>query len=1247
MQLITSQSQIDFTQQGVEGSFDVLRFSSNQYGLGEAFEFEIEALSTVDLTQHAYIVNNLPSTLRWMIDEENNWFEIIGFIDSYERTENTVNQAGQYHYTLKFFSPWLQGLYRTTCQAWTNETVLDIIREKLEHHELGGYNIVFNCYRQHEPLPSVIQYNETDKDFLTRLLQRHGLFFYSIVYKGNPQLIISDDSRLLGDYGAPTELDFYDGDGFTYQKPLVFGLQSRATNLSVDVYLNDYNPDDVDADLHVHAHTQAGINGFGERHYHTIPYYNRENGEQLAKQIMASIDVERYQVSIQTTCRNLVPGQLLTINGHPIHSFNTTYRVIRIQHQMNQAPELSRNNKTALRYENNVTLIPAKQLFHLPIDAVLAAQQKYHGLFTPAKIASTDGGDKIYPELDAQGRYRIKYAFVRPQDNKNRHYHSPSLRLLQRYGGRAPNGKAYGMHYPLRVGTDVIVGFIDGEFAKPVILGALASPKQPSPVTNKNAQEYKWRTWGGNEFMIHDEPDKNIIRFNTQNVLQSLTLSAIGETHAVVFQNKTGSMRHFAQEDFVQTSGTQKIFVGGNHIVTSAKSMLDTKGNIYLETESTLKLIAEGAIRWQSGQNITMQTGGSYRLNSKGPIQLLSKQGNLNISASQINIKAKGVDIVAPTIELGSAGKISGSSVSISNLVLKAPVIDVYPPKGGSSSGTKLSSPPLLKLKRHRSNPIKLQKLIALNLREDVSNDYFKSEKQANDPYKRDTLHTDEVNYFIHNGNNATIFIHGFGVEYGKFGKEIQVETDLEKQQLKNSIYAHDDIYRSATLVKKLYPTATVGGAVNFDDEDLNGTGAHSWWLHMEYNLNQATGQLHEVSYSNYARMIHVAWQGDPASELDYMAAVEQAKKAAVKLVKVIEQLQPKGIQINIIAHSLGNEVLLKAMDLLGEQGKADCIDHVFMWDPSVPNDALSSPATNDNLCGLYQFPHATKTAKKITVLYSQDDNILGPVQNKSFTDVIYEKINDPAAGVSIAVVDAAVLLLDKLPLPRPLESIYHVVNMIGQPVHDFTKSQANCKKWYQTWRTKYKTFDSNIEHLGGRLLGVSLNEQCSIMRNYYSITYEGLKTVIENFVDQSPVKKRKLMSYLNIFESIDNEEKRGISALAKAIKYKILGAKNIKNTTNDYVTAIIMTVFLTEGVNIKPALGYSGADLSADNTRKLITSAKLIPVDQHNWLTSHSAMKIPSPALMKHVYKKYIFGSEGMKRLGRIKYISNRRNKS
>jgi len=220
-------------------------------------------------------------------------------------------------------------------------------------------------------------------------------------------------------------------------------------------------------------------------------------------------------------------------------------------------------------------------------------------------------------------------------------------------------------------------------------------------------------------------------------------------------------------------------------------------------------------------------------------------------------------------------------------------------------------------------------------------------------------------------------------------------------------------------------------------------------------------------------------------------------------------------------------------------------------------------------------------------------------------------------------------------------------VNMIGQPVHDFTKSQANCKSWYQAWRTKYKTFDSHIEHLGGRLLGVSLNEQCSIMRNYYSITYEGLKTVIENFVDQSPVKKRKLMSYLNIFESIENKEKRGISALAKAIKYKIFGAKNQKNTINDYVTAIIMTVFLTEGVKIKPALGYEGPDLSIESIKKMYEAKKLIRADQKNWLTSHSAMKIPSADLMKHIYKVYIFGSKGMKRLGRVKYISNRRNKS
>src|SRR5690606_10905025 len=104
------------------------------------------------------------------------------------------------------------------------------------------------------------------------------------------------------------------------------------------------------------------------------------------------------------------------------------------------------------------------------------------------------------------------------------------------------------------------------------------------------------------------------------------------------------------------------------------------------------------------------------------------------------------------------------------------------------------------------------------------------------------------------------------------------------------------------------YPALYIG--IQLDH--LNGSGAHHWYLHMEDNLNRATGRFDRSDYSKYTRLIHLAWSGD-VSSLDYMTAETRANKAGFGLARVIDQLTAEGIAVNIIAHSLGNRVLLVA----------------------------------------------------------------------------------------------------------------------------------------------------------------------------------------------------------------------------------------------------------------------------------------------------------------------------------------------
>ena len=81
----------------------------------------------------------------------------------------------------------------------------------------------------------------------------------------------------------------------------------------------------------------------------------------------------------------------------------------------------------------------------------------------------------------------------------------------------------------------------------------------------------------------------------------------------------------------------------------------------------------------------------------------------------------------------------------------------------------------------------------------------------------------------------------------------------------------------------------------------LNGTDDHNWWIHMEDNLNHATGQFDRKNYLPYTRVINVAWPGDPKFSGDYLVANQSSVEPGRRLAKLLKQLKQHDIKINII----------------------------------------------------------------------------------------------------------------------------------------------------------------------------------------------------------------------------------------------------------------------------------------------------------------------------------------------------------
>ncbi|MDY0212810.1 MAG: hypothetical protein RBR06_07370 [Desulfuromonadaceae bacterium] len=454
---------------------------------------------------------------------------------------------------------------------------------------------------------------------------------------------------------------------------------------------------------------------------------------------------------------------------------------------------------------------------------------------------------------------------------------------------------------------------------------------------------------------------------------------------------------------------------------------------------------------------------------------------------------------------------------------------------------------------------------IMVNLRKD---------RNPADPCTRDLLTARELNYFRNNGNNATLFIHGFNVPYGKFPRQIDTITapkpmDCLRPNVAGATFLNTDatVYRNIDGLKRRFSeldTAGLSLPESLQEKNLNGEAAHSWVIHLEDNLNRAAG-FDRTDYSKFTRIINVAWSGD-VFPTNYIQAELNANRAGAKVARLIIQLTDAGIRPNIIAHSLGNRVLLVAMNLLGQMpSRKECVENVFMWQPAVPDTALSNnPAKDTSVLRNWNFIHAHRTAKTIMVLYSGQDNILGP--HRSAADVEFDR----GDGVELR--------------SGQVKGLYTLAQHAGVPQfpgidQDEVFAPWGIRGFYQTWA-------KNAVGDNWASFEKSLNEE--IQKDP-----DGLFT--QNLAIRDYEKALPLAYVLRVRRQMGDDFLKTLKALI-ATDYEIKKPR--------------------------PAMGYTGPERDDPHLREMLQKDKLLLVNQTPWLFSHSGMKIPSDILFREVYK-------------------------
>lgn len=519
--------------------------------------------------------------------------------------------------------------------------------------------------------PMISQFHESDYDFVRRILAKEGIILHWLDADGQCGLLLTDNLAQSPLTENPIVLPYMSNAGTTKNRDHIFAIQLQASLLPERVWLHDHNSEQ-DSDISA-THQQPNNGSGGNHELWGLNVADQQQAQALANRFAQTYQWQSQQLRFTTTCRNLQPGSRFELTHHA--ELSGFYQVIAISVSGSQQSLVNGHGNKAFQCE--VVAIPAG-LAYCPEYSPAVAQNQ---LLT-AHIAQ---------EVDAEGRYRVKYPFDhRAEDNQQP---SPATELMQPFGGRD-----HGMHFPLQQGTEVAVGSVNGDIDRPIILGALFNARSPSVVTASNARENVIRTRAGHELIMDDQRGQEHIQLATPDALNRLKLDATSDLHQIELVTEEGDMHmHAGKSINLVSGGNTSLEVGGDHHVEVAgeQRLLTDEGDIVFEAGASMNFTAAQALHWEANEgDLRVHSGGDMHYHSagqrydridEGNYQVDVVQGDIELSTGQ-RIQLTSDDSVRLTVG-GSTLQLNGSNLIIdtANIELNADDIAVRAGKVGNN----------------------------------------------------------------------------------------------------------------------------------------------------------------------------------------------------------------------------------------------------------------------------------------------------------------------------------------------------------------------------------------------------------------------------------------------------------------------------------------------------------------------------------------------------------------------------------
>ena len=551
---------------------------------------------------------------------------------------------------------------RTDFKIFQNQKAPDIIKEVLGKYGISIEDKLTGSYRN---WVYMVQYDESDFNFVSRVMESEGMYYYFEHSSGNHKLVLADD---IGSHSqlpnGPSTIPYYSGDraAHVHDEDFIDGWTFAEDIASGKFAADDYDFEKPKAVLDTKEAQPAGHTE-DDREIYKWPggYTEVSDGENYARITIEQQKSPREAAHGEGNARNIAPGYLFTFSKYPRGDQNKEYLIESAYYRFEENIRRSDGAGGAGNSKRAGTDSPTS--YRIGFDVVpkstsyrsQRATPKPHTTGPQTAVVTGPAGEEIY--TDKYGRIKVQFHWDRygTFDENS----SCWIRVSQTWAG-----SNYGsMHIP-RIGQEVIVDFLNGDPDYPIVTGRVYNAMQMPPwdlPANKTQSGIKTNSSKGGAPGAGEKNgpgDANAIRFEDKKGAEQLWLHAQKDQLTEVENNET---KWVGADRTKNVDGNETNTIGVNRTELVKKNetitIVGTRDETVLDNEllkikdnrtHTIKMDAQDWVGQDQeinvARHISIEAGETFTITCGDSIFHMTKSGKIVIKGNQFLLAAMETD---------------------------------------------------------------------------------------------------------------------------------------------------------------------------------------------------------------------------------------------------------------------------------------------------------------------------------------------------------------------------------------------------------------------------------------------------------------------------------------------------------------------------------------------------------------------------------------------------------------------------